>query len=218
MTDAYYKKEDDMPDTPDMLVANHDAHMKSLDGLVEQTASQLTEAEQALGWLYQEAEKRDDQDAMTAANNAWQIANQFAVRVTQFDAVRLASIAMMHRFNDLHRKLAHEYDDLEDALVEGDESHPLVAHLSAEIQEQAWEDMEDMAYDAAYDDAHEAVFYDVMMEAHSRLHEVTGSDDWGAINRLANVLMGGEDPTDRQRDLLKQLLDSFEQVAMGKVS
>ena len=214
MSDQYYREEDNPPDTPETIVANHDAQLASLDGLVQQTADQLTQAEQNLGWLYQDAEQRGDENAKLAVNNAWQITNQFAVRVTQFDAARQASAAMMHKFNELHRKLASDFEDLENAIAAGDEEHPMLSGFAEGIQEQAWNDMSDLAYDDAYDDAHEAVFYDVMMECTQRIHNITGSDDFGAINRLQNVILGDVEPTDQQRERIKQLLSSFEQIAM----
>lgn len=214
MSDQYYREEDNLPDTPETIVANHDAQLASLDGLVQQTADQLTQAEENLGWLYQDAEQRGDENAKLAVNNAWQITNQFAVRVTQFDAARLASAAMMHKFNELHRKLANDFEDLEDAIAAGDEEHPMLSRFAEGIQEQAWNDMSDLAYDDAYDDAHEAVFYDVMMECTQRIHNITKSDDFGAINRLQNVILGDVEPTDQQRELIKQLLSSFEQITM----
>jgi hypothetical protein len=214
MSDQYYREEDNLPDTPETIVANHDAQLASLDGLVQQTADQLTQAEQNLGWLYQDAEQRGDENAKLAVNNAWQITNQFAVCVTQFDAARLASAAMMHKFNELHRKLASDFEDLESAIAAGDEEHPMLSGFVEGIQEQAWNDMSDLAYDDAYDDAHEAVFYDFMMECTQRIHNITGSDDFGAINRLQNVILGDVEPTDQQRERIKQLLSSFEQIAM----
>lgn len=218
MPDQYYQHEDDPKDTPQSIVANHDAQTHALDGLVVETAAQLNQVEQNLGWLYQQAEKRNDEEAKAAVNNVWGLAQTFATRVTQFDAARLASVAMMHKFNELHQKLAREYDDLEDAIATGDEEHPLLSNFAEGVAEQAWNDMEDMAYDQAYDDAHEAVFYDITMEAHTRIHDITGSDDWGAINRLSNMLLGDAEPTDEQRELLKKLLDTFEQVTMGQAS
>lgn len=218
MTDHYYQQEDDVPDTPESIVANHDAQLATLDGLVQKTAEQVNVIEQNLGWLYQNAEQRGDENAKLAVNNAWQISNELAVRITQFDAARLASAAMLHKFNELHQKLAAEYDDLEEALMSGDESHPLIAHLSAEIQEQVWSDTSESMYEDAYDEAHEAVFYDVMMELTQRIHDITGSDDFGAINRLQNVILGDEEPTDRQRQLLQELLASFEQLAVEQQS
>lgn len=218
MTDQYYDREDNVPDTAETIVANHDAQLASLDGLVAKTAEQMNQIEENLGWLYNQAEQRGDDNAKLAVNNAFALANDLAVRVTQFDAARLASAAMMHKFNQMHQRLAKDYENLEDALATGDDEHPMLSGFAEGIQEQAWNDMSEIAFEDAYDSAHEAVFYDVMMEAAQRIREITGSDDFGAINRFNNVLLGDEAPTDRQRELLRQLLATFEQIAMDTAS
>lgn len=126
----------------------------------------------------------------------------------QFDAVRLSSVAMLRHFNELHRKLAGDFDDLQDAIAERDEDNPQLAGYARAIRGQAWEDMQDIAYEDAYDDAHEAVFGDVMMEFCQRIHELTGIKDFGASNRLSNIVIGMQDPTPEQTELLKKLMQT----------
>lgn len=218
MSDKYYTDGDNLPDTPQTLMENHEAQIRSLDGLVQQTADELTQVEQNLGWLYGQAEQRGDEDAKLAVNNAWQIAQNFANRVVQYDAVRISAAAVMAKLNDDHRRLAKEHEDLLDDLATGNEDNPLLAGFAEGIQEQAWNDMSDMAAEEAYDDAHEAVFYDLMMEFTQRLREITGSDDFGAINRVANCVLGDEEPTEEQKKRFRHLLDSFEQIEMDSAS
>lgn len=207
MTDQYYKKEDNLPDSPETIVANHDAQLATLDGMVARTAEQTNVAEQLLGWLYNQAEQRGDKDAMTVANDAWQITNDLAVRVTQYDAARLASAAMMKKMAEYTRAIISEKDGIQNALNEGDDSHPALRDFAEGLRE-VWNEDESQQM---FDDAMEIAYENVYTDLHEGISQLTGSKDWNVIDELVSLLQGNgyEEPTDEQRDLLKKLLGTF---------
>jgi hypothetical protein len=211
MTDQYYKKEDNLPDTPETIVANHDAQLATLDGLVARTAEQTNVAQQILDWMYRDAEQRGDQNGMAAASDAWQITNEFAVRVTQYDAARLASAAMMKKMADYTRRVTEKLDGIETALNEGDENHPALRDFAEGLREE-WNEYEG---DEMFSDAMEIAYENVFTELHEGLREATGCEDWRTIYDLCDVFTGGTTATPEQVDLLKKLLDTVRQPEQG---
>lgn len=211
MTTNQYKQEDNLPDTVEQTTENYLAQAGSLDGLVQQTADGLNEIEQRLGWVYQKAEAAGDNDMKVVISETWALAQQNSVRVTQLDAARLASIAMMKRMAEVHAKLAGEYDELHDAVADMDISHPMVSRLVEDVETDTREYMSEMESAWMEDEALEIAYQEVFTELIEGVRELTGSADWHAVYRLTDMLSnnGLNKPTDEQIDLLKRLVASF---------
>ena len=214
MTDHYYTQEDNLPDTPETIVSNHNAQLATLNGLVEQTATDVNAVEQNLGWLYQDAEKRGDENAKLAVNNTWQLTQALGVRVTQFDAARLASIAMMKKMADYNKAIAGELEDIQNALDEGDDNHPALRDFTSNLHEE-WNEYEG---EQMFSDAMEIAYENVFTELHEGIREATGCTDWRTVYNLCDILTGSTEATDRQRELLTALLETVRDTSGEQVS
>ena len=198
-----YQKEEEPRETPETLVANQQAQISALDGVLPQTAEALNRVEQNLGWLNQLPGVQENPDAQNAITYVFQDAQDMATQIARMDAARLAANAFTTKMWKLHRELAGEYEDLENAVVDMDRSHPLIDRMMDDIEIGIHEEMEDYIADAGYQEGQ----YDMIIEFQTRLCAITGSDDIGAINRLSNLFLG--DPrafTPEQRHLMNQLL------------
>lgn len=209
--DQYYTQEDNQPDTAQTTADNYITQANALDGLVEKTAQQLSDVEQNLGYIHQQADARGDEDTKQAVANTWALTNEMAVRVTQFDATRLASVAMMKKMAEYHAKIAGEYDELEEAINDVDYDHPVVARLVDEVEQYTAESIYETESMWMNEEAMEIAYDHLFTEMHEALRDLTGatSDDWQDILNLRELLMGNSAKvTDEQKRLLRELLDT----------
>lgn len=198
-----YRKEEEVQETPEMLVQNHDAQMATLDGAVVQTAETLNRVEQNLGWLLNQPNVQADPNAQTAIQYVWDDAQAIATKVTQMDAARVASAAFSKKMWGYHKKLAGDYEELETAVTGADSSNPLVDRLIEDVEQSVYENMDDDMY---YSDAMEVAYENFHTELNETMRENTGINDPRATSALMDVLTGATTATESQKDLFRQLL------------
>jgi signal recognition particle GTPase len=210
----YYQQEDDPVETPDVTQENIDAVERGLAHITEQVAEQVNRSGQVTEWLYGRQQTAEDM-ALVAEQHA--TIDALAVRITQVDIAFRMSAAFSKKINETYRKLAADYDDLEEALICGDDSHPLTSEFADNIREQSFEDMSEIAYDEASKAAREMAYYNLITELQERIRELSDSRDYPAIFRFAELLLNDEVATERQRELLSQLVETFNELAQEAV-
>lgn len=203
----HYQQEENQADTPENTLANWNATSNALDGIVTQTATSLNRNFELLDYveeLVPEADKPYVQESKA-------ITHTMAEQITRYEMARLAANVAVKEFYDRSRRLAGDYEELQNDVVEGNRNNPLVERLIDNVEEETYEFAADELREDNYGDYQEAfaeAYENVFQEIHDGISDVTGSHDWGAIYTLADVLTGNVPPTDRQKQLIADLLET----------
>lgn len=208
MTTNNYKKEEDVQETHEVALDNWNAASNRLDGVVTETATDLNRNYEILNWV----EGQVSEEAQPFVQESKAITHKMAERVAHYDAVREQAKAFMKEMVDRHQRLAGDYEELQNDMVDMNLSNPLVERLVESVEENAMEMVwDDVRTDKAgeYEEAYGAAYDNVFTEIHEGIRENTGVTDWTLIYRMTNVLTGQDEPTDEQRDLMRQLIESF---------
>jgi hypothetical protein len=173
MTEQYYSKEEQPVESNETAIENWTATTNALDGVVVDTADKINRSEEILSW----AETVVGDEGVPFIQEARAITIELGTRITQYDAARLQAGVFMKEMADRHHRLAGDYEELQNAVVDIDRTHPLVDRMvetiEEEVAEQIYEDSHENEYDAALEEAYENVF----QELHDGLHEATGTKD-----------------------------------------
>lgn len=204
MSSNHYQKEDDPQDTPENMLANWNATSNALDGVTVATAEQLNRNYELLDYVEQIVPDSDK----PYVQESKAIALKMAERITQYDVARLAANNAVKEFYDRTRRVAGDYEELQNAVAEVDRSNPMVDRLVELVEEEVAEDTYDRMAEYEYQEAFTEAYENVFQEIHDGLCDVTGSRDWRAIFNLGDLLVGNTQPTDRQRELLAALLET----------
>lgn len=201
-----YKKEEEVQDTPETLVQNHEAQLAALDGLPAKTAETINRVEQNLGWLLSQLAVQADPNAQNAIQYVWEDSQAIANQVVQMDAARLAAAAFTKKMWGYHKKLAGDYEELQRDIVEMNSENRLISDLIENVEQNTykWIDQSDY-FDDAYSEATDNLFTEIF----ESLRNLTGVNDVNATEALVDVLTGTSTPSESQIDLLRKLLTSF---------
>lgn len=201
MTDHNYKKEEEVPETPEIALDNWNAASTRLDGVVADTATKLDRNYELLNWV--ESQVTEDDKPLVQESKA--ITHQMATRIAEFDAIRTQAKGFMKEMLDRHQRLAGDYEELQNDVVDMNDDNALVGQLIEGVEQGVYENMSEYYMN----DALEAAYEEVFTEIHEGIKDCTNETDWTLVYRMSNVLTGQDEPTDEQRDLLKRLIESF---------
>lgn len=148
MTDQYYSQEENITDTPETALANLSAASSQVANYVPQAAEDLTRTEQALGYLYNQAE--GNPDAQEKIAEAWQIAQRTTEKLVQIDMVKQLAETALAKIQDREKRIKDEFTELQDALDDvenkGYSSHPRIAGIVDVLEENLSVDYEGGLY------------------------------------------------------------------------
>lgn len=209
MSEQYYDQEDVLPDTPEQAIENWQAQSNSLANVVPEVAQLVNDTGARLGELYAKAEAADDHEAMHIIRESWASIQTMGNQTVMMDASRQAAAAAITTINDERMRVTEMLGDLEEAIAEGDETHPELAEYASQIrsdeaeyqQEYMMEDVQRDAMDYATETT-----YETSLE---NLKEATGLD-WKLCSRFLAFLDGDYDLSPIQSAMLKELIESLE--------
>ncbi len=205
MSEQYYEKEDVLPETPDQAIENFEAQSHSLANVVPDVAIALQQAGEALGQLYEQAKERGDTGAMALISASYERMEFTANQTVQLDALKQSAAAAIATIDEDRRQVIEKLGEYEEALADGDESHPLLKEFAEEIRRDEYEASIEQAEEYALEYAHE-VTYEQLGE---NIMELTGIKNWNLINRFIGTLQGDYVLSDLQAAELKAFIEGL---------
>ncbi len=205
MTDQYYEQEDQLQETPERAIENFQAQSNSLANVVPEVATALEQTGQALGQLYDQAQAAGNTGAMALISASWERAQMIANQTVQLDALKQSAAAAIATIDEDRRQVVEQLSEYENALADGDESHPLLKEFAEEIRRDEYEASIEQAEEYALEYAHE-VTYEQLGE---NIIELTGIKNWNLINRFIGILQGDYAVSDLQAAELKAFIEGL---------
>ena len=145
MSEQYYQKEDQLPDTPAQLIENFEAQSNSLANVVPEVAIALQQTGEALGQLYDQAQAAGNTGAMALISASWQRTEMIANQTVQLDALKQSAAAAIATIEEERKLVAERLDELETAIHYQDDTHPELKDLIVAVRDEAMEDAMEMA-------------------------------------------------------------------------
>jgi chromosome segregation ATPase len=209
MSEQYYEREDVLPDTPEQAIENWQAQSNSLANVVPEVAQLLNDTGARLGELYTKAEATGDQQAMQTISESWANIQTMGNQTVMMDATRQAAASAIAVINDERKRVTEMLSELEEAISEGDETHPELAEYASQIRSDEAEYQQEYMMQDVQQDAMEYAFEVTYEAALENLKEATGLD-WKICNRFIAFLDGDYDLSPLQSAMLKDLIESLE--------
>ncbi len=196
-----------MDGTPDNAITNWKGQIAPLAECAKFAEQMLAQIEAPLGALYNQAEAAGDQAALQNIMAVWEVSQKLAAQIPPFVAALEGGVATIDELKQQRDRIAGELNNLVKAIDEVDTDHPQLADLVEIIAEDVWEASEEQIYDAA-----RMVMYDEVYDSfYAEIVETFGISYQAAISLVA-ALRGDEDELDdHRRQLIEQLLKSFEE-------
>lgn len=201
-----YQKEEMLNDTPQISRDNLAAQQKALANAVPETAEKMNRVSQLVEWLYG---RQQDKDDMAFIQEIYGITDSFATLVAHYDITLQAAVAFAGQMDDYARRVSGEFNDLEDAAVCNDDTHPLLRPFADYIREQTQNDMREEAAEEAIKTATQMAYYNLFVELGERIRELSGCKDYSLIQACTALLLGNGKTETRQRRLLNAILQTM---------
>lgn len=207
MTDQYYRREDQVPETAETALANWKSNQSQMAAFVPEAAADLNRTAALLNAVLEQVQ--GDAETQDRLNDVWQIAEKLANRIGQMDAHAQLAQTAITKLNKRRTQLRNELDALNDAIdtaaSRGWSTHPRLVELTTAIREEIAEMYaEEMEEDGGYllespeEQAYELGWWDCIQQ--------------GAIEDLLNALFkknwASRVPTEL-RDSLSRAINAF---------
>jgi len=172
-----------------------------------QIAQAFDDAQNALGWLYEQAEASGNEQAKAEIITAWSRHQQLRDIAVGYDAALAAGQTAVETIDAQRREALDELATLIDAIDSVDTYDPRLQDFAEAVAADAEEYVSEWMYDQVYDETAEhaeEVLYDRVYTALSA-QGMSYSD----ATRLMDVLEGDTILNDEQREQLQALIDSL---------
>lgn len=198
----YYTMEEEQPASTVTALDNWDSTVRSLADIAPQIAERVNQIGGQLGTVYNTAEALGDQQTMVLLGQSWATIQAMATQAVQLDnGIQTAKEVigtLARKLDEVDGELAElercvEAVDLRDARVDG-----LVDKVRAEVAADIQNHVEQ-----AYAQAQSVDMY-------LNISDLTGITDWPAINAFLMFIEFGGKRTQKQVDLLTELVSTFE--------
>lgn len=140
MSEQYYAKEDRLPDTPQQLIENFEAHSNSLANVVPEVALALQQTGEALGQLYDQAQAANNTGAMALISASWQRTEMIANQTVQMDALKHSAAAAIATIENERQRVAEQLEELQTAIHYQDDSHPELKDFAQNLRQEGAEE------------------------------------------------------------------------------
>jgi hypothetical protein len=197
VSEQYYTKEDSLPETTSQAIQNWQAQSNSLANVVPEVGQRLQEAGAMLGELYAKAEAEGNVEAMNSISVSWTHMETIANQTVQMDATRQAAAEVIST-------ISKTMGDLEEAISNGDEHHPMLADYAQTIRH----DEAEATYEEAIEEAYEYVAESTYDNFTENLKRITGCT-WEQVSGFIEVLQGDIDLSPLKSAELKEFIESL---------
>lgn len=198
----YYTMEDEQSASTVTALDNWDSTVRGLEGIAPEIAERVNLAGGKLREVWDAAEARGDQQALALISESWAHIEEMATKAVMLgNGLHTAGEVIVTLTRELDRVDAN-FAELERAVEAVDTRHELVDQLVDDVRE--------MVADEITQDVENYTIDSLFQDIYDNVTEITGVKDWMAINNFFHFLQFGGKRTQKQVDLLTELVSTFE--------
>lgn len=209
--DNYYEREDMVANTAEVALDNLEAAANALTLNAESIQQWNTETGAFLGAMYERAQAAGDEQAMMGISITWENTQKVSDEFIKLFSVQQSLQKMARRLIARNQAMQDALDEIEEAVVEQDETHPMLEDFAHQVRREERLNI--------YSQALEKATIAVMQEFHDGLRRIAGNSDYAALHRFMDLLTRTDiEPTPLQRALVTDLLNTCAEQVEGEAA